>query len=244
MDKTSLQKRFRFIMVIAALAMFITIVTPAYIRYGSNQGWPKVIMMWTVLFGKGGKNQFSFSWFAFTGYISIIVLLIISLLRKFITIDTNSDTEKKKSKTKNDSGSIVLDSVSLVVILVALVMFILLPILITETSCTNTYLVDRYYGWGFSYILIYIALAVMLLSCLGALYINLVYSVLKNIKGKKSEKKVEATPVKEEVKDEKTPKKAKKEKQVKEKKETVVKEEVVEGPKEETKEEAKEETNE
>ena len=204
MEKTSLQKRFRFVMIIAALASFLTIVTPAYIRYGKSAGWSSVVMMWTVIFGKGAKNQFGFSWFAFFGYISIIVLLIICLLRKFITIDTT--TETKKNKKKSNAGSIALDAICLVLCLVSLAMFILLPILITETSCTNTFLIDRYYGWGVSYIMMYICLAVMIFSSLVSLYAESIVKFMTIREKKVKETKVEDTPkaeTKEETKEEK-----------------------------------------
>ena len=194
MEKTSLQKRFRFVMIIAALASFLTIVTPAYIRYGSDKkGWPRVVMMWTVIFGKGAKNQFGFSWFAFFGYIAIFVLLIVCLLRRFITIDTTTDG--KKEKKKSNAGSIILDSVCLVLCLLALVMFILLPILITATSCTNDYLIDRHYGWGFSYIIMYICLAVMIFSSFVSLYAE---SIVKFMTMR--EKKVKVTKAEDTVK--------------------------------------------
>ena len=200
MEKTSLQKRFRFVMIIAALASFLTIVTPAYIRYGKSAGWSSVVMMWTVIFGKGAKNQFGFSWFAFFGYISIIVLLIICLLRKFITIDTT--TETKKNKKKSNAGSIALDAICLVLCLISLAMFILLPILITETSCTNTFLIDRYYGWGVSYIMMYICLVVMIFSSLVSLYAEPIVKFMNMRETKVRVTKIENT-VKVEVEEEK-----------------------------------------
>ena len=214
MDKTSLQKRFRFIMVIAALAMLVTIVTPAYIHYGENkQHYPRVAMMWTVLFGKGVKNQFSISWFAFAGYISIIVVLIIALLRKFIVINTENtdnlesknDKDKKKNKKKTNKSSVILDAVSLVFVIISLVMFILLPILITETSCTNEYLIHTFYSWGFAYILIYLCLAVMIATCLMSIYVDVVVAVINKFKKNKQAKVVNAKSngeAKEEIKEE------------------------------------------
>ena len=205
MDKTSLQKKFRFIMVIVAAAMFVTILTPAYIHYSSsNLGFPKVIMMWTVLFGGGGLARFTLSWFAFAGYISIIIVLIITLLRKFITIDTVNPEKKTKEKTekkKTNKNSLILDAVSLVFVLVSLVMFILLPVLITDTSCTNTFLIDTYYGWGFSYILIYLCLAAMIVLSLMTIYIEVVVAVLNKFKKTPAEKEaIASAEVKEEVK--------------------------------------------
>jgi hypothetical protein len=84
MNKSLLQKKFRFVMIIAALALFITIVTPAYIRTSSvHKSFPGVIMMWTVLFGVGGKRidaAFNFSWIAFIGYLSAIILYLMQFV--------------------------------------------------------------------------------------------------------------------------------------------------------------------
>lgn len=203
MDKTSLQKKFRFIMVIVAASIFVTILTPAYIHYSSsNLGWPKVIMMWTVLFG-GSKAKFTLSWFAFAGYMSIIVVLIIALLRKFVTINTDNPEKKSKEKTekkKTNRNALILDAVSLVFVLISLVMFILLPVLITDTSCTNTFLIDTYYGWGFSYILIYLCLTAMIVLSLMTIYIEVVVAVLNKFKKTPVETKAEVIENKEEAK--------------------------------------------
>lgn len=238
MDKTSLQKKFRFIMVIVAAAMFVTILTPAYIHYSSsNLGWPKVIMMWTVLFG-GSKAKFTLSWFAFAGYISIIVVLIIALLRKFITIDTVDSEKKTKEKTekkKTNKNSLILDAVSLVFVLVSLVMFILLPVLITDTSCTNTFLIDTYYGWGFSYILIYLCLAAMIVLSLMTIYIEVVVAVLNKFKKTPAEKEaIVSAEVKEEAKTETV--------ETKEEAKAEVKEEIKTEDKAEVKKETKKKT--
>ncbi len=205
MDKSLLQKKFRFVMIIAALALFVTILTPAYIRYGKNQGWPGVIMMWNVLFG-GTKAKFELSWFAFTGYLTAIILLIICLLRKFITVQPSDEKKKKKDKgNKKNPGTVILDATCMVLSFISLCMFILLPILITNTSQPNTYLIDRYYGWGLSYVLIYIILGVMFVSSLIVLFAESIVK-FKAVKEKKAttketkaETKVEA---KEEVKEE------------------------------------------
>ena len=107
-------------------------------------------------------------------------------------------TQEKKNKNKN---GLILDAVSLVFVLISLVMFILLPVLITDTSCTNTFLIDTYYGWGFSYILIYLCLAAMIVLSLMTIYIEVVVAVLKKFKKTPVEKEAVATAeVKEEAK--------------------------------------------
>jgi len=190
MERTLVEKKFRFVMIIAALALFVTILTPAYIRYGKTLGWPKVIMMWNVLFG-GTKAKFEFSWFAFAGYLIIIPLLIISLLRNFIKVESKDD-KKKKTKNGRTKGSIVLDVVCMICSFVSLVLFILLPIFITETSQSNTFLIDNYYGWGLSYILAYIILVVMFVSSLIVVYSESFIKIMNKIKNKeKTETKVE-----------------------------------------------------
>lgn len=182
MNKSLLQKKFRSIMIFMAIALFITIFTPAYIRYGSTSGgYPRIVWMWTVLFGTGGgaklNNAFEFSWIAFIGYILAIILLIISLARKFITIDANEEQVKK--------GSIAVDAICMICSLLALVMFILLPITIAKTSATisGSWLVNSYYGWGISYILAYIILGVMFVSSMIVLYAETIIK-LKRIKDK------------------------------------------------------------
>lgn len=180
MNKSLIQKKFRFVMIIAAIALFITIFTPTYINYGSSNGYPKVVWMWTVLFGTGGGAQlnklFNFSWIAFIGYMLAIILLIICLLRKFITIDATAEQAKK--------GSVAVDAICMGVSLLSLVMFILLPITITKTSTSVTggWLVNNY-GWGVTYILAYVILAVMFISSLIALYAEAIVK-FKKIKDK------------------------------------------------------------
>ena len=159
MNKSSIQKKFRFVMIIAALALFITILTPVYIRYGKTTGYPKVVMMWTVLFGAGGgaklNSLFDFSWVAFIGYSMALILLIISLVRKFITVEGSGK-----------AGNVAADASCLICSLLALVMFILLPIVISKTSVNGAgqWLVKSYYGFGVSYILAIIICAVMFAS--------------------------------------------------------------------------------
>ena len=184
MDKSLLQKKFRFVMVIAALALFLTIVLPAYFR-GPNvpKSNPGVIMMWTVLFGAGSSKtatMFDFSWIAFVGYSVVIVLLLICLARKFITVDT---------KTNSNKGSIALDAICMICCLTALVMFILLPITITNASTHGggIYYVSHAI-LGISYILAYIILAVMLVSSLIVLYADPIVK-LANLKKKKNANK-------------------------------------------------------
>lgn len=187
MNKSLIQKKFRFVMIIAALALFITIFTPAYINYGSSKGYPKIVWMWTVLFGTGGGVQlnklFYFSWIAFIGYMLAIILLIICLLRKFITVDASEEQAKK--------GSIAVDAICMGISLLTLVMFILLPITITKTSTSvaGGWLVNNY-GWGVSYILAYIILTVMFVSSLIALYAETIVK-FKKIKEKKKEENKE-----------------------------------------------------
>ena len=190
MNKSSIQKKFRFIMVISALCLFITIFTPAYIRYGSNaQGYPRVVWMWTVLFGAGGgallNNVFNFSWIAFIGYSLVLILLIIELIKKFITVD--SDDKKKNSNISFADASGVICS------LLSLVMFVLLPITITSASMepAGEYVID-YYGIGISYILAYIILVVMVVSSFIVLYADSIVKYMK-IKEKKQQKEVKDT---------------------------------------------------
>ena len=182
MNKSLIQKKFRFVMIIAAIALFITIFTPAYICYKSNTGgYPKVVWMWTVLFGTGGgaklNNVFNFSWIAFIGYMLAIILLIVCLTRKFITVDATAEQAKK--------GSVAVDAICMGISLLSLVMFILLPITITKTSVTTagSYLVTGLYGIGVAYILAYIILAVMFISSLIALYAEAIVK-FKKIKDK------------------------------------------------------------
>ena len=182
MNKSLIQKKFRFVMIIAAIALFITIFTPAYIRYGSTaEGYPRVVWMWTVLFGTGGGAQlnklFNFSWIAFIGYMLAIILLIIALLRKFITIDATAEQAKK--------GSVAVDAICMGVSLLSLVMFILLPLTITKTSTSAVggWAVEHYYGIGVAYILAYVILAVMFISSLIALYAEAIVK-FKKIKDK------------------------------------------------------------
>lgn len=189
MNKSLIQKKFRFVMIIAALALFITIFTPAYICYKSNTaGYPKVVWMWTVLFGTGGgaklNNAFNFSWIAFIGYMLAVILLIICLVRKFITVDASEEQAKK--------GSIAVDAICMGISLLTFVMFILLPFTITKTS-TNSYgdwLVNSHYGWGVSYILAFVILTVMFVSSLIALYAETIVK-FKKIKEKKKEENKE-----------------------------------------------------
>ena len=191
MNKSLLQKKFRFIMIIMAIALFITIFMPVYIRYGkTTSGYPKVVWMWTVLFGTGGGTQlnklFNFSWIAFIGYMLAIILLIISLLRKFITIDATEEQAKK--------GSIAVDAICMGCSLLSLVMFILLPLTITKTSTSDAgaWIVNSYYGWGIAYIIAYIILAVMLASSFVVLYAEAIIKFKKiKDKNKKVETKVE-----------------------------------------------------
>ena len=193
MNKSLIQKKFRFVMIIAAIALFITIFTPAYIRYGStSEGYPKVVWMWTVLFGTGGGAQlnklFNFSWIAFIGYMLAIILLIICLARKFITVDATAEQAKK--------GSVALDAICMGISLLSLVMFILLPITITKTSTSAAggWAVNSYYGIGVAYILAYIILAVMFISSLIVLYAE---TIVKIKKLKEKNKKVENNENKE-----------------------------------------------
>ena len=220
MNKSSIQKKFRFIMVISALCFFITIVTPAYIRYGSKDSYPRVVMMWTVLFGTGGgsmlNNGFNFSWIAFIGYSLVLLLLIIELFKKFITVDV--DDKKKSGNVSAADASGVICSV------LALVMFILLPITITSASTepSGAWAIEDYYGIGIAYILAYLILIVMVASSFIVLYAESIAKYMR-IKEKKQQKEVKATKKAEATK-------------------------VVEEPKEETvevkEEDAKEETNE
>ena len=179
MNKSMLQKKFRFVMIIAALALFITILTPAYFRSSASKTYPSVIMMWTVLFGTGGgstlNNIFLFSWIAFVGYSMAIILLLICLARKFITVETK-DSKK---------GSIALDAICMICCLASLVMFIVLPFTLSSASTTalGEYIINGY-SWGLSYILIYIITAVMFISSLIVLYAETIVK-FKNIKGKK-----------------------------------------------------------
>ncbi len=191
MERTLVEKKFRFVMIIAALALFVTILTPAYIRYGNGEAnFPRVIMMWNVLFG-GTKAKFEFSWFAFAGYLIIIPLLIISLLRNFIKVE-NKDDKKKKTKNGRSIGSIVLDVVCMICSFISLLMFILLPIFIGQEAPIVEYLVDSYYGWGLSYILAYIILVVMFVSSLIVVYSESFIKIMNKIKNKeKTEQKVE-----------------------------------------------------
>ena len=229
MNKSLLQKKFRFVMIIAALAFFITIVTPAYIRTSyASKSLPGVIMMWTVLFGVGGKRidaAFNFSWIAFVGYLSVIILLIICLIRRFVTIDTKPDKKNNKKNEKNNS-SIVLDAICMILCLISLVMFILLPITITNTSVSDfgEFIVTRY-AWGVTYILAYLILATMFVSSLIVLYAEAILK-FKTIIVKK-DNKVEA-----------------KKDEVKEEKKDDIKTDEKEDIKEEIKEENKEENNE
>ena len=241
MNKSLLQKKFRFVMIIAALALFITIVTPAYIRYGKNEfGYPSVVMMWTVLFGTGGGNKlnngFGFSFIAFFGYLMTVVLLIICLIRKFVTIE---GTDEKKSQ----KGTVVLDTICMLCCLTSLALFIILPISLPRTDMWVEWAVGSFYGWGFSYILAYICLAVMFVSSLIVLYAETIVKIV-NMKAKKAKavETSEAAEVKEETKEVKKTKKAKdvKEEKVSEPKEEI-KEEIVEDKKSDTVE-AKEET--
>ena len=187
MNKSSIQKKFRFVMIIAALALFITIFLPTYIRYGKTVGYPKVVMMWTVLFGTGGgaklNSLFDFSWIAFTGYALVLVLLVISLIRKFITVE---GSEK--------ANNVVADAACMICSLLALVMFVLLPITITKTSVNSAgvYLVQNYYGWGVTYIFAYIILAIMVVSSFIVLYAESI------VKFKKIREKKQANNNKEE----------------------------------------------
>ena len=202
MNKSLLQKKFRFVMIIAALALFITIVTPAYFRSsGVPKSNPGVIMMWTILFGVGEKSinaAFNFSWIAFISYLSAIILLIICLIRKFVTVE---------AEDKNKKGSVTLDAICMILSLISLVMFILLPITLPKASVSmrGEYLVESY-AWGISYILAYIFLAVMFLSSLIVLYAEVIVK-FKTVIDKKENKK--------EVKEVKEPKASKKVKETK-----------------------------
>lgn len=184
MNKSLLQKKFRFVMIIAALAFFITIVTPVYFRSSANKTYPSVIMMWTVLFGAGGGKVldkiFNFSWIGFMAYLFVIVLLIICLARKFITVDNTKDAKK---------GSIAVDAICMVCCLIPLVLFILLPITLSSASTTalGEYVVSNY-AWGITYILAYIILTVMFISSLIVLYAEVIVK-FKKIKDKKETKK-------------------------------------------------------
>ena len=183
MNKSLLQKRFRFVMIIAALALFITIVTPTYIIYKKNSaGFPKVIWMWTVLFGAGESKLstlFNFSWLAFIGYAMALVILIISLARKFISVDA----EDKKGK-----GGVVVDAICSMCALIALVMFIILPFSLTNglsTTDAGAIALTNFYGWGISFILAYIILSVMLVSSLIVVYAEAILKI-KSIKDRKA----------------------------------------------------------
>ena len=185
MNKSLLQKKFRFVMVIAALALFITIFTPAYINYGSKSGYPKIIWMWTVLFGTGGGNYlnplFNFSWFAFIGYAMAIILLIISFARKFVVVDND----------KNNKSGFVVDVICMFCCLISLIMFIILPFSLTNgmsTEIAGAFAVKNIYGWGVSLILAYIILVVMLVSSFIALYAETLIK-FKKIREKKANNK-------------------------------------------------------
>ena len=186
MNKSLIQKKFRFVMVISALALFITIFTPAYINYGKTSGYPKVIWMWTVLFGVGGGNKinplFNFSWFAFIGYAFVIILLIISLTRKFISLDSND----KKGK-----GAYVVDAMCMLCALISLIMFIIVPFGVTNemsTEAAGAFAAKNIYGWGISYILAYIILAVMFVSSVIVLSAETIVK-FKKLKDKKNNNK-------------------------------------------------------
>jgi len=187
MDKLTLQKKFRFVMIIAALALFITILTPAYFRTTASKTYPSVIMMWTVLFGTGGgstlNNIFEFSWISFVAYSMPIILLIITLTRKFITVEGSEESNKK--------GSIALDAICMICCLVSLVMFIILPFTLTSASTTalGEYVINNY-AWGISYILAYIITLVMVVSSLIVLYAETLIK-LKKAKAKEKEENKE-----------------------------------------------------
>ncbi len=182
MNKSSIQKKFRFIMVIAAIALFITIFLPAYIRYGNNGSYPKVAMMWTILFGAGGgaklNNAFDFSWIAFVGYALAFILLIICLVSKFVTVEGDA----KQTKMANT----VVDASCLVCSLLALVMFVLLPLTITKTSVSplGKYLIESYYGIGLAPIFAIIIALVMTVSSFIVLIAESIVKY-KRIKDKK-----------------------------------------------------------
>jgi len=174
MNKSSIQKKFRFVMIIAAIALFITIFLPAYIRFGNLDTNPRVCMMWTVLFGTGGgaklNNAFEFSWIAFIGYALVLILLIISLIRKYISVEGSE--EKMNS---------VADASCFICSLLSLVMFVLLPLTITKTSTIGNgdYLVNNYYTLGVAYILAYVILVVMTVSSFIVLYAETIIKIKK-----------------------------------------------------------------
>lgn len=187
MNKSLLQKKFRFVMIIAALALFITIFTPTYIIYGKNTGnCPRVLWMWTILFGAGGgklNTTFNFNWFAFIGYAMTIILLIVCLTRKFISLDSDDK--------KNNKNGFIVDTICMFCCLISLIMFIILPFSITNgmsTEPAGEIAIKTYYGWGISYILAYIILAVMFVSSVIVLFAETIIK-FKKIKEKKANKK-------------------------------------------------------
>ena len=183
MNKSLLQKKFRFVMIIAALVLFITIVTPTYINKSSSNGYPKVIWMWAVLFGAGGGNKLdpsiNFNWFAFIGYSMAVVLLIISLARKFISLD---------AEDKKGNGGVVVDVICMLCCLISLIMFIILPFSLTNglsTEANAAYAISNFYAWLLSYILIYIIMAVMFVSSMIVVYAETILKI-KKIREKKA----------------------------------------------------------
>lgn len=200
MNKSLMQKKFRFVMVIAAIALFVTIFTPTYINAKGNGGFPKVIWMWTVLFGAGGGNKlsplFNFNWFAFIGYAMAIIVLIISLARKFIALDADD----KKGK-----GAYAVDAICMICCLISLIMFVIVPFSVSEgmsVEAAGAVAVKTYYGWCVSYILAFIILVVMFGSSVTVLLAETIIKI-KKIRAKKNAKETKAVKENKETKVEK-----------------------------------------
>ena len=185
MDKLVIQKKFRFVMVICAALLFITIFTPTYIIYGKNtSGNSKILWMWTIFFGAGNTQEkylFDFSWIAFIAYAMALIILIIALARKFITVDTSKQSQ---------NGGVAVDACCMVFSFIALLMFIILPITKSSFSKSIVWAFEgstRIYGWGVTYILAYIILSVMLISSIIVMAAEPI-AKYKKIKSKNSNK--------------------------------------------------------
>lgn len=185
MDKTQIQKLFRKILIIATCALFVTLVIPAYIQYKTkNSTIPKCIMMWTVVFGTASNNQinnnFDFSWIGFIPFVLAFIMLMIALCRKFIVIDSTNVKEHQAVEG-------ILDVINLVFSISCLILFIALPISLSNGSGSLVGLwLKTIYSWGFSVILCYIICAVMIFSSIMVLSANTVAKFIKLKKMKNS----------------------------------------------------------
>lgn len=173
LTKVEFQKKFRFIIMIAAVAIFIGLVLPAYWNYSKTEGYgitQKAIMMWSVVFGIGKApvgGYFSLSWIGLIPFVLSFIIVVLWFARTFLSVEV--------SDNGRENGIFALDLTNFVLSIIMLLMFIFLPIsILSLPKNSNAYLLASKFGWSMGYIYLYIVCAIMVISSIFVLYSDVI----------------------------------------------------------------------